>query len=80
MVDKKPKVLVVDDEQVVCDLLYSELFERGYLCTTVLSGDDALAKLATQHFDVVLLDIRLPGMGATFFVELPVATEEIDKN
>jgi len=62
MVDKEPSVLVVDDEQVVCDLLYSDLVERGYLCTTVLSGDDALAKLATQHFDAVLLDIRLPGM------------------
>ena len=52
MVSKKPSVLVVDDEQVVCDLLYAELSERGYLCTTVLSGDEALAKLVAQHFDV----------------------------
>ncbi len=62
MVNRKPSVLIVDDEQVVCDLLYDELSERGYLCTTVLSGDDALAKLDTQEFDAVLLDIRLPGM------------------
>ncbi len=62
MVSKKPNVLIVDDEQVVCDLLHDELSERGYLCTTVLSGDDALGKLAKQDFDVVLLDIRLPGM------------------
>ena len=59
---KKPRVLIVDDEQVVCDLLHEELSERGYLCTTVLSGDDALSKLATEDFEVVLLDIRLPGM------------------
>ncbi len=58
----KPRVLIVDDEQVVCDLLSEELSEQDYLCTTVLSGDDALAKLAAQHFEVVLLDIRLPGM------------------
>jgi len=45
MVTKKPSILVVDDEQVVCDLLHDELSERGYLCTTVLSGNDALAKL-----------------------------------
>jgi len=62
MVNKRPRVLIVDDEQVVCDLLHDELSERGYLCTTVLSGDDALTKLATQEVEVVLLDIRLPGM------------------
>ena len=62
MVYKKPSVLIVDDEKVVCDLLYDELSERGYLCTTALDGNDALTKLAAQDFDVVLLDIRLPGM------------------
>ena len=62
MVNKKPRVLIVDDEQVVCDLLYDELSEWGYLCTTVLDGNDALTKLAAQDFDVALLDIRLPGM------------------
>ena len=47
---------------MVCDLLHDDLSERGYLCTTVLSGNDALIKLATEDFDAVLLDIRLPGM------------------
>jgi len=47
---------------VVCDLLRDDLNERGYLCTTVLSGKDALIKLAIEDFDAVLLDIRLPGM------------------
>jgi len=62
MFDKKPSVLIVDDEQVVRDVLHEGLSERGYLCTTVLSGNDALAKLAAEDFEVVLLDIRLPGM------------------
>jgi len=62
MVPEKPSVLIVDDEPVVCDVLRDELSERGYPCTTVLSGNDALAKLATGDFEVVLLDIRLPGM------------------
>jgi len=62
MVNQKPSVLIVDDEQVVCDVLYDELSERGYLCTTALSGKEALAKLEAEDFDVVLLDIRLPGM------------------
>ena len=62
MVKKEPGVLIVDDEQVICDLLRDELSERGYLCTVVLNGNDALTKITTQKFDVVLLDIRLPGM------------------
>ena len=62
MVSKRTGVLVVDDEPVVCDLLHDELTDRGYLCATALNGNDALAKLAAQDFDVVLLDIRLPGM------------------
>lgn len=62
MAGKNPRVLIVDDEPVVCDLLHEGLSERGYLCTAVLNGNDALAKLAKEDFDVVLLDIRLPGM------------------
>ena len=62
MAGEKPKILIVDDEQVVCDLLQDELSDRGYLCTTALNGDEALKNLAKQEFDVILLDIRLPGM------------------
>jgi len=62
VVNKKAGVLIVDDEPVVCDVLFSELSERGYLCATALNGNDALAYLAEHEFDVVLLDIRLPGM------------------
>jgi len=62
MVDKKPRVLIVDDERVVCDLLYNELLERGYHCATAFDATEALTKLQTQDFDIVLLDIRLPGM------------------
>lgn len=62
MVNRKSSILIVDDEQVVCDLLYDELDERGYLCITALNVNDALTKLATQDFDVALVDIKLPGI------------------
>ncbi len=62
MVSKKPSVLIVDDEQVICDLLCKGLSERDYQCAAALDGNEALTKLAAQDFDVVLLDIRLPGM------------------
>jgi DNA-binding response OmpR family regulator len=59
---KKGEVLIVDDEQILGKFLQDELEDRGYLCTTVLTGSDALTKLAGHCFDAVLLDIRLPGM------------------
>lgn len=62
MVCQQRSVLIVNDEQVVSDLLYGELSERGFLCTAACDGRAAFSKLMTQCFDVVLLDIRLPGM------------------
>ena len=62
MASNKVKILIVDDEQVVCDLLHDELSERGYLCTSVLNSNEALSKLRTHYFDVALVDIRLPGI------------------
>lgn len=56
------KVLIVDDEQVICDLLHDELSERGYSCTCVLNTSKALSKLRTHYFDAALVDIRLPGV------------------
>jgi DNA-binding response OmpR family regulator len=60
LICQQPNVLIVDDEQVVCDLLHEELSDRGFICTTALDASAALSKLTAHHFDVVLLDIRLP--------------------
>lgn len=62
MVDEKSRILIVDDEPIVCDLLNDDLTHRGYLCTTSWSGRDALTKMESQDFDIALLDIRLPDL------------------
>jgi DNA-binding response OmpR family regulator len=62
MVTQKPGVLIVDDDAAVCDLPCEELGEGGYRCGTAGDGGEALTKLATGDFEVVLLDIRLPVM------------------
>lgn len=56
----KPSVLIVDDENTVCELLSDELSEQGYLCDAALDGNIALDKLKSNTFDVALVDIRLP--------------------
>ncbi len=66
---KQPTVMIIDDEQVICDLLSDDLGDYGYLCTTVSSGNEALMKLATEDFDVILLDLKLPGMSGMEVLE-----------
>jgi DNA-binding response OmpR family regulator len=62
MASDQARILVVDDEQVICDFLHDGLSERGYFCISVLNADKALAKLRTHYFDVALVDIKLPGI------------------
>jgi len=60
MVRQDPKILIIDDEQEVCDILSEGLHEHGYLCCTAGDANGALTRLASDVFDVVLLDIKLP--------------------
>lgn len=57
-----PRVLVVDDEAGVCQLLGEVLSRQGYDCRTRLNGDEALAALEQSAADVVVADLRMPGI------------------
>jgi signal transduction histidine kinase len=54
------RLLVVDDSSAVRDVLAIKLRREGYDVTTAERADEALAKLATGPFDLMLLDVRLP--------------------
>ena len=60
MLNKRPTVLVVDDEQHVCELLSEALGEQGYVCQSVNSAAEALKWLKETKFDLALLDIKMP--------------------
>jgi len=58
------KILVVDDEENLRNLLVSELAEEGYDVAEAKSGEEALLALTESGpFDLVTLDIKMPGMG-----------------
>lgn len=57
------RVLVVDDEEPFRLLMESELSQMGHSVRCVKSGEEALGELLAQDFDVVLLDLKMPGMG-----------------
>ncbi|HET9820157.1 MAG TPA: response regulator, partial [Rhodanobacteraceae bacterium] len=55
-------VLVVDDNEMNRDLLARRLQREGHRVDLAVDGRDALDKLAADPFDLVLLDIMMPGM------------------
>jgi two-component system response regulator PilR (NtrC family) len=57
-----PKVLVVDDEEVMRDVLGSVLGGEGYSVRFAATGPDAIAELKEAAVDAVILDLMLPGM------------------
>ncbi len=59
----KPKVLVVDDEERFRTTLSKMLKAQGLEVRVAASGEEALEKIKAEPCDVVLLDIRMPGMG-----------------
>lgn len=56
------RVLVVDDEQVFRDTLVKVLTARGMHVTAVPGGGEALTRLADEDVDVVVLDLKMPGL------------------
>ncbi|MBK6551637.1 MAG: response regulator transcription factor [Flavobacteriales bacterium] len=56
------KVLLVDDEPDIVELLRYNLEREGYAVQTALNGKDALKSAKTWHPDLVVLDIMMPGM------------------
>jgi two-component system response regulator AtoC len=56
-------VLIVDDDGSMRHLLSVILADRGYESRAVASGEDALKELAVREYDLVLTDVRMPGMG-----------------
>lgn len=54
------KILVVDDEVIMRNLLLKILEQEGYLVTLAGSYNEATAKLNTEQFDIVLSDVKMP--------------------
>jgi DNA-binding response OmpR family regulator len=55
------RILIVDDEKPICDLIDLNLSSAGYHCTSVQDGLKAIDLIEKEAFDLVLLDIMLPG-------------------
>jgi len=66
---KRARVLIVDDERPTVDILSRFLTSRGHAAVGAFSAEEALKTLASEPFDLILLDLVLPGI--TGFQALP---------
>jgi len=69
-----PRVLAVDDEQVVCESIRRVLSEEGYEVMTSTSSRQGLELLRKERFDLLLLDIKMPEMDG---IELLKAARDV---
>ena len=60
----KGNILIVDDDQAMCEMLDIDLKRRGFQVTWHTTAENAFLELKEADFDVVLADINLPGMSA----------------
>ena len=58
----RDRVLLVDDEESFVEILGKRLRARGLRVDTSNSGEEALEKVKTREFDVIVLDLAMPGM------------------
>jgi response regulator RpfG family c-di-GMP phosphodiesterase len=61
----KGRILVVDDEIYIQEILKSTLQDAGFECVAVDNAESALSALAAEKFDIVFTDIRMPGKQGT---------------
>ena len=57
---KKKRLLIVDDDELILEMLKDILEEEGLLIDAVLNGKEAFDKLESQKYDLVISDVRMP--------------------
>jgi DNA-binding NtrC family response regulator len=72
---KKGSVLVVDDEEIMRDVLETLLSAEGYRVELAKTGEEGLEVYGRRPFDVVLLDVSMPGMGGLRALEEILKTD-----
>ena len=57
-----PRVLVVEDEPNIRELVCLHLTHEGYTCDGIADGQEAVKRTEAERFDLVVLDLMIPGL------------------
>ena len=63
------KILVVDDDLDMCEIISDILKEEGYSVNSSYNGEDALMKIKKNHYDLIVLDYKLNEMSGLMVLE-----------
>jgi DNA-binding NtrC family response regulator len=66
---KKPRILLIDDDKNTADGLRKILIQDGYDTSCVYTGNEALHLIDTEHFDMVITDMKLPDISGFSIIE-----------
>ena len=71
------RLLIVEDEKKLCDTIAKTLYQAGYEVDTCYDGDEALDYILAENYDLIVLDLNLPGTdGMDILKELRKENEE----
>ena len=71
------RLLIVEDEKELCDTIAKTLYQAGYEVDTCYDGDEALDYILAEDYDLIVLDLNLPGTdGMDILKELRKENEE----
>ena len=71
------RLLIVEDEKQICDTVAKSLYEAGYEVDTCYDGEEAFECILVENYDLIVLDLNLPGMdGMEILKELRQRNEE----
>jgi len=71
------KILIIEDEPMLLDLLKKRLIEEGYEVETALDGEEGLKKMKESKPDLILLDIIMPRLGGFEVMEKMKKDQEL---
>ena len=71
------RLLIVEDEKQICDTVAKSLYAAGYEVDTCYDGEEAFECILAENYDLIVLDLNLPGMdGMEILKELRQRNEE----
>lgn len=62
IMEKTASILIIEDDSSINDMMVTALETAGYKCTGAFSGTEGMLRLETGRYDLVILDLMLPGM------------------
>ena len=74
---KKGNVLICDDEEIMRDVLETIVSGAGYKVDLAKTGEEAIELYAERPYDVVLMDVSMPGMGGLSALEELIAIDVV---